>query len=96
MLTTTDHIERGRRAIGIALARHLEVPDEWRERLRLLIEEEVSSWPWMLREWRRMSLIDWRRILAESVSSSNQRRERYARWMLYDVLLDPEYEEGQS
>ena len=49
--------------------------------------------PWMLREWRNVSTPEWRRILQESMDSKDSKREDYARWMLGEVLLDPEYEE---
>lgn len=49
--------------------------------------------PWMLREWRRVSTPGWRWILQESIDSKDSKREDYARWMLREVLLDPEYEE---
>ena len=50
--------------------------------------------PWMLREWRRISIPDWRRILQDSIAQSDDRREAYARWMLTEVLLDFEYLDG--
>jgi hypothetical protein len=49
--------------------------------------------PWMLEEWRRISLPGWRSILKESLESKDMEREEYARWMLKDVLADPEYKE---
>ena len=49
--------------------------------------------PWALREWRRMSTPEWRRILQESIEKNVSKREEYARWMLREVLLDPQYEE---
>ena len=52
--------------------------------------------PWMLREWRRVSIPGWRRILQESIESSDSSREDYARWMLREVLLDPEYREPEA
>jgi hypothetical protein len=48
---------------------------------------------WMLEEWRRISLPEWRRKLKESIESNNASREEYARWMLREVLDDPEYKE---
>jgi len=48
---------------------------------------------WLLEEWRRTSIPGWRRILQESIESNNTRREEYARWMLREVLDDPEYRE---
>jgi len=50
---------------------------------------------WMLEEWRRISIPDWRRILRESIAANDQRREDYARWMLREVLEDPDYQENQ-
>ena len=52
--------------------------------------------PWMLWEWRRVSIPEWRRILQESIDKEDTRREEYARWMLRDILLDPEYQEVES
>jgi hypothetical protein len=45
----------------------------------------------LLEEWRRISIPEWRRILQESVEKGDNRREAYARWMLREVLADPEY-----
>jgi acyl-CoA reductase-like NAD-dependent aldehyde dehydrogenase len=50
----------------------------------------------MLWEWRRVSIPEWRRILQESIAVGDQRREAYARWMLREVLLDPDYQEVDS
>lgn len=49
--------------------------------------------PWMLEEWRRISIPDWHRILEESINSGDKKREEYARWMLREILEDPEYQE---
>jgi hypothetical protein len=49
---------------------------------------------WMLAEWRRISTPEWRRILQESIEKHDDSREKYARWMLSEVLLDAEYKEG--
>ena len=49
--------------------------------------------PWMLKEWRKLSIPEWRQILEESKQSNESRRADYARWMLREILLDPEYEE---
>ena len=49
----------------------------------------------LLGEWRRVSIPQWQRILQESVQQGNSRREEYARWMLEEVLLDPDYVEDQ-
>jgi hypothetical protein len=50
---------------------------------------------WMLEEWRRISIPDWRRILSESTQTKNANREQYARWMLREVLEDPDYQENK-
>ena len=50
--------------------------------------------PWMLQEWRRISLPAWRRILLESIEGNDSKREEYARWMLSEVLEDEEYREN--
>ena len=49
--------------------------------------------PWALREWRRLSIPEWREILREAIGTSDLKREEYARWMLREVLLDPQYAE---
>ena len=49
---------------------------------------------WVLEEWRRVSIPAWRRILQDSIERTDPKREEYARWMLREVLQDPEYEES--
>lgn len=61
--------------------------------LELKRELKTESECWMLEEWRRLSLPDWRRILIESIETHNTYREEYARWMLKEILQDPEYKE---
>lgn len=39
---------------------------------------------------------EWRRILVESTDKGDDRRAEYARWMLRDILLDPQYEDPRS
>lgn len=68
-----------------------EVISELRQERHELSKESEC---WMLEEWRRISIPDWRRILKESLEKKDTRREEYARWMLREVLLDPEYKEG--
>lgn len=41
---------------------------------------------WVLEEWRRVSLPQWRCILKESIEQQDKKREEYARWMLSEVL----------
>ena len=100
--TLAENIARGRKAIALARKRGLDT-SEWEQRLKELFEEagrepdlEEGLEPWMLWEWRRVSIPEWRRILRESIESGDQKRESYARWMLGEVLLDPEYEEAQT
>jgi hypothetical protein len=50
----------------------------------------------MLWEWRRISISEWRRMLRESINKGDNKREEYVRWVLRDILLDPDYEEVQS
>ena len=57
------------------------------------LHERFDFEPWMLKEWRRISTPEWRLILQVSIDRGERRREKYARWMLREVLLDPEYEE---
>ena len=51
---------------------------------------------WVLEEWRRVSIPDWRRILQESIEQGDEKREEYARWMLREALFDSEYEEPEA
>ena len=48
---------------------------------------------WIRWQWRGVSIPSWRGILVESRESGDQGREEYARWMLRDILKDPEYAE---
>ena len=57
--------------------------------------DKDASIPWMLEEWRRISIPDWRRILHESIESKDKQREDYARWMLREVLQDQDYKETE-
>ena len=54
-----------------------------------------KTWPdcWPLELWRRTSLPEWRENLSESVKSGDKSNEEYARWMLREILLDPQYRE---
>lgn len=94
-----ERVLRGRRAISLARRRGLETT-EWEGHLADLFAKagrepgkHEGFEPWMLWQWRRVSIPDWRRILQESVDQGDSKREEYARWMLREVLLDPEYEE---
>ena len=102
MRDLAERISRGRQAVRIANQRGLDT-SEWKRRLEELfaaagcepkVEEGLE--PWMLWEWRRVSIPPWRRILQESAEEGNCKRMEYARWMLREILLDPDYEEGQS
>jgi hypothetical protein len=90
-----ENISRGRWAIVHARAAGIDTT-AWEEALCELIEREVSSWPWMLQEWRRISIPDWRGKLAQARACGRQREERYAAHMLGAVLLDPEFLEAQQ
>ncbi|MFC2000146.1 hypothetical protein ACFLXE_05255 [Chloroflexota bacterium] len=59
-------------------------------------EKDKGFHCWMLEEWRRVSIPDWQRILAQSIEQGDTGREKYARWMLREVLLASEYAEDQS
>jgi hypothetical protein len=102
MKELAERIERGRRAIALAKRQGIDTT-EWQRRLKELMVEagrepgqNEGLEPWMLWEWRRVSLPEWRRILREGVDHGDRRREEYARWMLREILLDPDYEEPQS
>ena len=75
---------------------------EWKRHLARLIESAGTEpepyegfAPWALWEWRRVSIPQWRQILEEAIDEGDSHREKYARWMLWDVLFDPEYDEDQ-
>jgi hypothetical protein len=103
MRELAERVQRGRRAINLARRRGLDT-SEWECHLEELFAEagreptlEAGVEPWMLWEWRRGSIPEWRRILQESISQGNTRREQYVRWMLREILLDPDYpEEAES
>ena len=59
-------------------------------------ERDDRKVPWMLQEWRRLSIPAWRRILQESIGCNDVKREEYARWMLKEVLEDEEYREEEQ
>ena len=69
---------------------NIHTPSEY---LAVVEKESRSPVPWMLEEWRRVSIPRWQRILRQSIEQPNAHREEYARWMLREVLLDPEYDE---
>jgi hypothetical protein len=101
MKELAERIERGRQAITLAKQRGMDTT-LWERHLKELFalagrepDQDEGLEPWMLWEWRRISIPEWRRILQESIDQRDQRREEYARWMLRDILLDPEYTEDQ-
>ena len=100
MRELAERIQRGRRAIAEAKRRGMDTA-EWEAHLKTLFDEAGKEplgegvEPWMLWEWRRQSIPQWRAVLDESVRAGTKGRERYARWMLRDVLLDPDYDEAQ-
>ncbi|MFC1865094.1 hypothetical protein ACFLYB_00025 [Chloroflexota bacterium] len=58
-------------------------------------KEQLSEAPCpVLDEWRKVAIPDWRRVLRESISRKDISREQYARWMLREVLKDPDYQEA--
>jgi hypothetical protein len=59
--------------------------------LKYRLHQDVECW--ILEEWRRISLPEWRHILQESIEGKNKAREEYARWMLREVLEDSDYRE---
>ncbi|MFQ6030920.1 MAG: hypothetical protein ACE5Q6_25935 [Dehalococcoidia bacterium] len=94
-----ERVRRGRKAIALARSQGRDTT-EWERRLKELFEEAGQEpatgegvEPWMLWEWRRVSIPEWRRILKVSLDSGDSRREGYARWMLREILLDPDYVE---
>jgi hypothetical protein len=89
MSTAVLQIERGVTAITMARQHGDPIPPSWVEALDQLVELEVSSWPWMLQQWRIASIPTWKRIRAEAESACDLDRVAYASWMLRS-LLDPE------
>ena len=96
-----ERVQRGRRAIALARQRGLDT-SAWKRYLADLLAEagrqptrDEGVEPWMLWEWRRISIPDWRRILLESMDKKDSKREEYARWMLSEILLDPEYQKPE-
>jgi hypothetical protein len=78
-----------------------EYPPEHLSAVRLCLWErlpanEIPATDPLLEEWRRVSIPEWRGILQESVQQGNSRREEYARWMLQDILSDPDYQEQEA
>ena len=99
MRELAERIQRGRRAIALAKDQGKDTT-EWEVTLKELFDQagrkpsmDEGLEPLMLWEWRRISIPEWRRILQESLGQGDRRREEYARWMLQEVLLDPDYEE---
>ena len=72
MATAALQIERGVTAITMARQHGDPVPSTWLDALDQLIEVEVSTWPWMLREWRIASIPAWKRIRAVAESECDQ------------------------
>jgi len=44
----------------------------------------------MVKEWQRVSLPEWKRILQDSIEKRDTERAKYAEWMLSKVLVDSE------
>jgi hypothetical protein len=95
-----ERVVRGRRAISLARQRGVDTTQWERHLNRLLAEAGRGSSqdlvPRMLWEWRRVSIPEWQRILRESIEKEDRQREEYARWMLREILLDPEYWEPEA
>jgi hypothetical protein len=56
-------------------------------------QQNIKDKCWILEEWRRVSIPEWRCILQKSIECNDSKREEYARWMLQEVLEDPEFGE---
>ena len=97
-----ERIYRGRMAVDLARQRKLDTTT-WEHHLKELLVDagrepanDQGRHPWMLWEWRRLSIPQWREILQRSINHQDEAREDYARWMLRDILLDPDYTEPQK
>ena len=94
-----ERIHRGRQAIALARQRGVDTSGREHHLFDLMQSagreptSEEGLEPWILWEWRRISIPEWQRILHESKQKGDIQREGYARWMLRDILLDPELEE---
>ena len=98
MMEIAERVKRGRQAINLARGQGINT-SEWEHHLAVILDGAGRAptigdgiEPWMLWEWRRVSIPKWRIILKESIDVSDHRREEYARWMLDEILLDPEYQ----
>ena len=98
-MSLAERIGRGRRAIQLA-RRSGRDTSEWEHYLASLFNDAGKKpvrcegvEPWALLEWRRVSIPQWRKILKESTADGDKHREEYARWMLRDILLDPDFDE---
>jgi hypothetical protein len=49
----------------------------------------------LLEQWRKIAIPEWRRVLKLTLYMRDKPREEYARWMLKDLLHDPEYREEE-
>lgn len=59
-------------------------------------EQSGGSACWVLDEWRRLSIPQWRRILKLSTQREDEDRAEYARWMLSEVLQDTDFKEQEQ
>jgi hypothetical protein len=87
-----ERVRRGRLAISLAEKRGVDT-SRWKHHLAQLMEEvwriperDEGFVPWILWEWRRVSIPDWRRILSEAIEQGDAGREEYARRMLREIL----------
>ena len=97
-MSLAERIGRGRLAIQLARRDGLDT-SKWERHLTNLFDSagkrpgrDDGFEPWALWEWRRVSIPRWREILKESIADCDSSREEYAGWMLWEVLLDPEFE----
>jgi hypothetical protein len=51
---------------------------------------------WVLEQWRKESIPEWQGKLRESIENGDHEGEGYARWMLREILLDPEDQEPEG
>jgi len=89
-----SNLERWLRPLhGLPTPSHEDMVRVRRFLMEYLLPGEVPQANPVLEKWRRVSTPDWRCTLQESIAQGDSDREKYARWMLRDILLDPEYEE---
>ncbi len=87
----------GLKAIALARSSDRDTSD-WEKHLIILFDcagrpgaKDADRGSRILWQWRRESIPHWQQALNVAVSRRDRNQEEYARWMLREILLDPEY-----